>query len=89
MGGGEEEKNHVQAQVLDEQGMSSAFLTRTDRLMRLPVQGQVPHTNAHPDKDFTSVIGHSAHIVPQALYSLSLVKCLIEPERNKHLKHLT
>ncbi len=69
MGGGEEEKNHVQAQVLDEQGMSSAFLTRTDRLMRLPVQDQVPHTSIHmqPEKDFALFIGHSAHIVPQAL----------------------
>lgn len=47
VGGGEEEKNHVQAQVLDEQGMSSAFLTRTDRIMRLPVQDQVPHTHLY------------------------------------------
>jgi len=64
VGGGEEEKNHVQAQVLDEQGMSSAFLARPDRLMRLPVQGQVPPTHTHPDKDFTPVVSHSAHIVP-------------------------
>lgn len=47
VGGGEEKKNHVQTQVLDEQGMSSAFLTHTDRLMRFLVQGQVPNTNTH------------------------------------------
>lgn len=71
MGGSEEEKNHVQAQVLDEQGMSSAFLKRSEILIRLPVQGQVPHTSTHMqlDKGFVLFVGHSAHVPSSTLES--------------------